>query len=119
MQFNISMQKQVTGEDLRDILITAVEGAINYWAGPIDWIESDTVGYLDAIENFGKGEETFIIVEDDDPTVQYRVGAHRLADGLQRWVNYTGRTSLDPGDIDAGDADAILQFAIFGHLAYS
>lgn len=103
----------------KDLLTTAVEGGINYWAAVSNYDpDNGTVTVYDMDEEAESGE-----------MVEYEVNLDTIARGVRKLVNYFAptdkialrlaiRTNGEDGDFDSCDADAILQFGIFGQLVY-
>jgi len=109
---------------LKDLLITAVEGGINYWA------------YVD---EYDPEAGTCIIspCEDDEEFAPIRMDLDKLASGVSislqkrgtwgaagnpRYVDQyflSERTNGDDGDYDADIADSVMQFACFKEIVYS
>ena len=110
-------------EFLTDILITAVEGGVNHWA-QVSYYSPD-----------GPPEKrgAFLSVDDGDT---HWLGLDQIEKGVQRIVKDRSLPHLakpvmiasicndvcpdEPGaqDIDAGFADAIVQYALFRELVY-
>lgn len=118
-------------EFLSDVLTTAVEGGINYWA--------QVSGYRWNCPPAERGVTVHDVVGDDIPPEGRRV----TLDDIARAVNAIAKAPLsdpepvalglhrqyrrqvveasrenDAGDIDAGLADAIVQVAVFGEVIY-
>jgi hypothetical protein len=106
----LTVQIAVSDEFLGDLLTTAVEGGINYWAG----VES-----LDRDDDL---RVTWIRLRDlvDDRPCGVVTRSH-MFDGLQRFCDaYRGDVpaKLDDGDFDAEDCDVMLQLGVFGEVVY-
>ena len=118
-------------EFLTDVLITAVEGGINYWALVADYVPE------------GEPEKRGVTLweTEDDPEGNgegVRVTLDTIASGIAKirankegkfdfahahnsyWVQFwvANRTNGDDGDYDAGIADCILQAGLFGEVVY-
>ena len=107
-----------------DILVTALEGGSNYW---IDYIKAanppkprEMATSIWVSYRLNDGKTVFINADG----VQYGLTKPKLTKGIKLWVkNHPKQVhlvdgELDAGSIDAGDADAILQYALFGELVY-
>lgn len=111
-----------TTEFHKDILITAVEGGINYWAA-VNAYDPDA------------GKVTVYELDDDGQTIlsTTQVDDHQIGKAVRRILNTdfdvamadTYRKDvadaakwLDAGDIDAMLADCIVQVACFGRVVY-
>ena len=109
---------------LSDILCTIIEGAVDYWAIPINSTRVD-----DPNNCLGWRYDTFTFKADDEPQV-YTVNINDIARGVNRlceskinndWVNAmreANKTNGDEGDIDAMNCDMVLQYAVFGETVY-
>lgn len=109
---------------LSDILTTAIEGGINYWAqfSSIEKVD-------DANDILGWRYESAVIHDYDDPSEKYTINLDVVAKGLgilrkrnadrDKELLLANRTNGDEGDFDAWDADKIIQFALFGELVYA
>lgn len=105
-------------EFLDDLLITAVEGGINYWAQVSGYKFTDVPG------------EAEVTVHDLESEHQHFVDIDVIAKGLGRLQQDEGlrslysdllvasRTNGEDGDFDASGADVVLQLGIFGEVIY-
>jgi hypothetical protein len=114
---------EITDEFMEDVMISAWDGAYGssrYWG---DAKQSDAI-------KLSKGEigEMPVRVDIDDweperGTIQMMT-REDFGKGVQRWITFMverkrfSLESLDPGNIDADDADAIVQLALFGKIVY-
>lgn len=124
-EVTFSMTVTPTDQTLADIVITAIEGGVNYWATCAEY----------RWENLPPSE-VFAVIEDiEDETKQYRVTVDTVREGLRRLVSgeckihlpetdepiraMTRGILLDPDyDYDAGDADNIVQAGLFNEVRY-
>lgn len=95
-----------TEEELNDILVTAVEGGINYWAYVADY----------------KPDNGMVsVAEDEKPEVWHDVNLQKMKVGLQicqqKYPHVFEAWALDRNG-DASTADVIMQCAIFGEAVY-
>jgi len=124
-------------ETVNDIIITAIEGGINYWCETV-LCGTDATGTKN---NFDVGNGAIIeIVEDSDnewtpgSELVHKLDLDKFRMGMLRWVQKNPNRgcvtmardsegqlvlSFDAGMIDAGDADSIIQYAIFTKLKYA
>jgi hypothetical protein len=121
---------------LADVITTATEGGIQYWARVTGyrWYSPDLDGgtaepgpggtanawveLVDAEEDDGKRHRVTV---DDIARVLNGLRADAVpkywnADAVRRAI--AANRENDGGDIDAGDADCLLQLAIFGEVVY-
>ena len=122
------MSRELSRAFLDSIIITAVEGGIDYWAtvSKYKWHDENE-------------DDTFVdecvVADCEAPEVKYKVDAEAIAGGIQlildggQHFRSTGMKALataimqaisegDIGNLDAGDCDCILQAAIFGQVIF-
>lgn len=120
---------------LATIVTTAVEGGINYW--------SHVSGYRWGYRSLGQSDgqplpadvqpyaECVVHVDDEDGEPLdlnidvaarglrlIREGKVSLNESIRRGIMLADRTNGDDGDIDAGDADCIVQAGLFREIVY-
>jgi hypothetical protein len=103
-------------EFLSDVLITAVEGGINYWAQVTAYDPDD--GRAVVLDEDG---DEFVVDGDKLATALGRIrrGEVKYLDAsVARFITEASREN-EAGDIDAGLADAIFQVAALGELVYA
>lgn len=105
---------------LADVMTTAIEGGINYWAS-IDQI--GTVEDPDEILGWRYDAAHLVDLEDGE---EYSINLDTINRGLNRILakHPEGRRAdsirdMDAGDLDANDADVIVQYGLFGELVYA
>lgn len=114
---------------LHDTFTTAIEGGINHWARTHTYHRTiDELGVTDDLAGF------YAVVaddEDDNPATEHRIDRGTIWRGLQL-IAYTddkvalryvakARTAIDrpaDADIDADDADVIVQAGLFGKVVF-
>lgn len=114
----------VTAEDIDDILVTALEGGINYWCSEVNVVGRYLGEY--ASEQISRdGELWFFDIEDDS---YYGMTLEKFLNGIELWQKeYPGccliqkgdDVGIDVGNIDAHRADMIVQFALFDGVVYA
>lgn len=122
-KFDLTVTKHisVTAQDIDDIMVSALEGGINYWC-----IEAEVVGpYLGeyASEQISRGGELILHdVEGEKNTLTLA----KFLTGLQNWAagDYQHYGALKDGkvdtcEIDALCADTIVQLVLFGEVVYA
>ncbi len=125
VKVRFQIELEVTQEFLRDIICTAVEGGINYWAFPLKAQFDDSGDYLSApieeIEAQELGGTKKRLNLDDSSILR----------GIQVLLGFKGQVATDivgnvmnavkecdAGYIDATAADCIVQAAMFGEIVY-
>lgn len=123
MEHEIKVSYYFTDDDLENIIVTALEGGIGYWAcldnTGEEWDEKP--GGVATSEWAWKilknhGQLHFIDEEDDD--ADYFMDLASLFNGIRLCIQrkdwYGGRMEV----LDAALADMIVQYAIFGTVIY-
>lgn len=111
-------------EFLNHLLITALEGGINYWATiiAVDHLHDEqgrVTGYKSAtIREKEHGDQEYVVTIDTMAT-----GIRRLLDsyspGVGQPLREANRTNGEAGDFDSLDADQALQWGIFNDNVYA
>ena len=131
MTYNITINIKVTDEDVMDIMCSAIEGGIGYWA----CLDNTTKEFEDAPKDEPYSETCAKILlngggvwlmDDVDDDVKYLLSLERLLVGIENWFKSGGDKygavcidgTLDCGNIDAECADAIIQYALFDDVVY-
>lgn len=132
----LKVTKTISAQCVADILTTAVEGGIAYWANDyrgVDWTQDAN---LYATEfRIGKPHPD---AECNEPPKRRKVGAREIVRALQ-WLqdapsdasipdhakahaetvaSIIGHCMPDGFEGDAGEADIVLQVAVFGRIIY-
>lgn len=115
--------RNITDENVADIMGTAAYGGITYWA-----VEPTAADFAAS-----PAEDVHVIREDGNvhyltparirqATVEVAEGKHTnttIRDYVRAaFDNWTAEDGIDCGDIDADAADCIVQVACFGELVY-
>lgn len=118
--FMVRITKEFTDDDLENIMITALEGGIGYWAclDNSDWnqqpADMPTSEYAWKILQDGG---TLHFLDEEDDGAEYFLDLSSLLDGIGKCIankDWDG----DMDNIDAIVADMIIQYAIFGSVIY-
>ena len=135
-EIKYTVERTLSEENIKDILTTAIEGGIGYWAildnSTPDWIEASKAYhsrtgekpcYCDvAYELLSKGKKVIFIdaetedVENPREDEIYKLTMDKLIKGCQAWESHTGKNlqkAIEDMDYDAEDADSIIQMSIF------
>lgn len=127
----ITIHVLVTQEDIDDIMVSALEGGINYWCDAAKVEEEDRVADWGHEQIARGGCLKIHVIEpfDDDDTEWYELTKEKFLSGLKRYLQTPGteittlpsgnHMGLDTGQIDANGADEIIQFALFGEVVYA
>lgn len=115
----------VSGEDIDDIMESAMTGC-TYWCEKAEVIGDYRGNY--ANEQISRDGELKFYPVDDEPVI---LDKEKFRSGLNQWLKELWGVNveklrtilpggmLDPGQIDAADADTIIQYALFDELVYS
>ena len=117
-----TVQFMLTEEDIGDILSSAFEGGINYWADDVKFV-GEPLGDC-ASEHLARGGA--LRIHDSEENVWLRpLNRVKFLDGFKRWYesgcDKYGAVKppiVDLANIDAECADAIVQFSQFGDVLY-
>lgn len=118
----IERKIKVTQQDIDDIMVTALEGGINYWCRKAKVVGEYLGEY--ASEQISRGGTLILYDAEDDN--EYALDLEKLLCGLQKAINdywfedydwYNGK-ALDTCNIDADVADTIIQLSIFDDVIY-
>lgn len=116
----MGLEMLLTDEDIDDIMVTALEGGINYWCD-----EAEVVGeYLGefASDQISRGGTLRLYDIEGDTT--YDLTLDKFLKGIALAVEQGYATDwyefgkIDVGNIDAEGADVIIQLALFGDVIY-
>lgn len=120
-------------DTVKDILTTAFEGGIGYWAclGNDDkhWIEQcklhkertgEAPYYCDTALNVMLNGHAVILYDEEDDDKKLKMYLDDFMKGCYLFTQEYGSITrkLNRGDFDAIDADMIIQYAVFGEVIY-
>ena len=121
-KFKVQITKEYTDEDMENIVATALEGGIGYWA----CLDNSTDDFKDQPEVtpvsercwhlLKQGKELRFLDEEDDGT-EYHLDLQTLLYGIEKAIE-SGTWDGDMDIVDAEVADAIFQYAIFDDIIY-
>ena len=130
MELEIKTVLEIEDQDIEDIVVTALEGGIGYWAcldntgAEFETAPKDEPISITASKLLLARKELKFIDEQDD-NVEYILTIDMLLEGIKLWIEkgydcygaVVGNL-FDCGNIDAIGADMIFQFAMFGEWRY-
>ena len=124
----IRLDLRLGKKDIEDIVVTALEGGIGYWAcldntgKEFENVPKDEpVAITAASVLLDGGTLTFFDNENGD---EYYLDLGMLMDGIKRfWMDYDSNGIIKNGHIDtynldASDADVIFQYAMFDEIVF-
>ena len=112
----------VTNEDIDDIMVTALEGGINYWCDKATVIGAPLGEF--ASEQISHGGT--LKLHDMEDNKNYLLTIDMLLKGIKMAIedcyfseyDWHNGKELDTCNVDANVADVIIQLAIFGDVVY-
>ena len=114
----------VSGEDIDDIMCSALEGGIKYWCGKAE-VDGKYLGEY-ASEQISRGGT--LILHDMEAGRTELLTKEKLLQGIKMYAEQPNRSDIfevidhelhiDCGMVDAEVADAIVQYAIFSEIFY-
>ena len=120
--YRIEVNYDFSDEDLQDIVISAIEDGIGYWA----CLDNTTEAWKDkpkdmpvsewAYEILKKGGELKFIDEEDDEA-EYEINWNSFIIGIKRAISEHVWDGMN-NSMDSIAADCIFQYAIFGEVVY-
>ena len=127
---NVNIAIGLTDQDVEDLIVTAIEGGIGYWA----CLDNTTDSFLNAPDEepvsitaarimLTGGGITFIDEENDKQSwvltlEKLKEGVRLFLEGEDNGADYIEDGCLDMSYIDADGADQIVQYALFGEIVY-
>jgi hypothetical protein len=100
--------KKISAELVDDIMCAAMEGGISYWCTSALPLKNDYRGCQYAHEILTRGG-TLLVKPDGEREIELT---------LEKFLKGLSMFDGDPEQHDAGDADAIVQYAVFGEIVY-
>lgn len=120
----VVLQIVVTGEDIDDIMVSALEGGITYWCDRAK-VDGSSLGEY-ASEQISRGGT--LILHDMEEDRNELLTKEKLLHGIKMYAEQPKHGDIfevidhelhiDCGMVDAEVADAIIQYAIFSDIIY-
>lgn len=121
-KITISLDVEVTDQNIDDIMVTALEGGINYWCNKAVVVNNDYRGNKYASGVISRNG-TLLLCDSED-SKEYELDRTKFIKGLKMFLQESSSAhcldgnDLDTGMVDADDADAIIQYALFDDIIY-
>lgn len=122
--YNVEINKKytVTTQDIDDIMVTALEGGINYWCRKAEVVGEYLGEY--ASDQISRGGS--LILYDAESSDHWELNLEKLLNGIQKAIednwfsdyDWYVDGELDCCQIDAEVADTIVQFALFDDIVF-
>ena len=129
IEVTMTQAHEFTPEEINDLVVTALEGGINYWCGKANIFKSkdgsfagvlpedqDKVKYASDIIGYGG---TLILVDVEDNTEIWTLTLDLMLKGIKMYCeneNIALNELIDNHDADS--ADAIIQYALFDEIVF-
>lgn len=120
-RFTVRPQIEVnlTQQDIDDIMVAALEGGINYWCRKAEVVGEYLGEY--ASDQISRGGS--LILHDAESSDKWELTLEKFLSGVKLYFEdgchvQVEDNCIDAGDIDANDADCIVQFALFGEVVF-
>lgn len=115
----VEVEVSLTQQDIDDIMVTALEGGICYWCRKAEVVGEYLGEY--ASDQISRGGS--LVLHDAESTQTWELNREKFLKGVKLYFEHGCNMQveggcIDTGDIDASDADCIVQFAIFGEVVY-
>ena len=113
------VEVNLTQQDIDDIMVAALEGGICYWCRKAEVIGEYLGEY--ASDQISRGGS--LILYDADSAQTWELTLEKFLNGVKLYFEQgchvqVEDNAIDAGDIDANDADCIVQFAVFGEVVF-
>ena len=113
---------ELTQQDIDDIMVAALEGGINYWCDEAAVEGGEYLGKY-ASDQISRGGT--LLLHDTDEDAYRKLDLEKFLKGFKLWLENGGDQygavqghEVDCCNIDAGCADEIVQYALFGEVVY-
>ena len=103
---------EVTRQNIDDIMVSALEGGINYWCRKAEVVGGNYLGEY-ASDQISRGGS--LMLYDIESSDKWELTLEKFMAGLKMYV---GEGEFDPDQIDGCAADCIVQYALFGKLVF-
>lgn len=111
---------KVTQQDIDDIMVSVLEGGINYWCRKAEVVGGKYLGEY-ASDQISRGGS--LMLYDIESSDKWELTLEKFLAGLKMYVENGGAgcvwdEAIDTGEIDGYAADNIVQYALFGELVF-
>lgn len=108
----------ISQQDIDDIMVCALEGGISYWCSKVEVVGECLGEYSGQISRGGK-----LILHGAESDDRWTLTRTDFLNGLKRYIESVGHiifdeACIDTSNIDAYDADCIVQLALFGDIVF-
>ena len=114
---------RLTTEDVDNIMVSALEGGINYWCSKAEVVEERRCADW-GHEQIARGGA--LILHDAESDDKWALNIENFTQGFRLWLEngddrygaVGGDGTVDAGEIDGEMADLIIQYALFGEVVF-
>ena len=122
-KITINIPFEIDQEFVDDVMCTALEGGISYWAKILDVdVKNVTEKYEYLSDAVSRGAVIhFGDVEEEEDDSNWFFGLDEFIKGVTLYLQRKGHAlepQTDPGYIDVDHADVIVQLGLFGEVVY-
>ena len=121
-EVKVEIRVELTQQDIDDIMVAALEGGINYWCDEAAVEGGEYLGKY-ASDQISRGGT--LLPHDTDEDAYRKLDLEKFLKGFKLWLENGGDQygavqghEVDCCNIDAGCADEIVQYALFGEVVY-
>lgn len=121
-EVKVEIRVELTQQDIDDIMVAALEGGINYWCDEAAVEDGEYLGKY-ASDQISRGGT--LLLHDTDEDAYRKLDLEKFLKGFKLWLENGGDQygavqghEVDCCNIDAGCADEIVQYALFGEVVY-
>lgn len=123
MAFEIEVQihVRVTGQDIDDIMSSALDGGINYWCRKAEVVGGEYLGEY-ASDQISRGGS--LMLYDIESSDRWELTLEKFLAGFKMYLENGGAAcvvdeAIETGEIDGCAADSIVQYALFGSIVFA
>lgn len=114
------IEVNLTQQDIDDIMVSALEGGINYWCREAEVVEEKRCGDW-GHEQIARGGS--LILHDAESPDKWELTLEKFLNGVKLYFEHgcevpVEDNAIDTCGIDACAADSIVQYALFGKLVF-
>ena len=109
----------ITNEMIEDLLVGCFEGGSTYWITEV--VSGDWKGQTHASDVVTAGGSMRIFTGETNNAGMpefWELDLDKMLKGIRKYFEEMGARAVDFENMDAGDNDNVLQFALFGELVY-
>ena len=121
-EVKVEIRVELTQQDIDDIMVAALEGGIKYWCYEAAVEGGEYLGKY-ASDQISRGGT--LLLHDTDEDAYRKLDLEKFLKGFNLWLENGGDQygavqghEVDCCNIDAGCADEIVQYALFGEVVY-